>query len=139
MYETADGYIALAMGSLAGLGELLGLSDLQEWAQGRAPFEHRDVIKARLAAHLRTRTTKEWLAVLEPAGYWCSDVLTWDQLMATEAFQSLQMIQTVAQARGSFRTTRCPIRLDGQRLMCAQGAPSLGEHTASIDREFSLA
>jgi len=36
----------------------------------------------------------------------------------------------------SLRTTRCPIRIDGEILKNRRGAPGLGEHTEALLREF---
>jgi crotonobetainyl-CoA:carnitine CoA-transferase CaiB-like acyl-CoA transferase len=36
------------------------------------------------------------------------------------------------------RTTRCPIRIDGELLTSPVPAPSIGEHTAAIVKEFDL-
>jgi CoA:oxalate CoA-transferase len=137
IYETEDSYLALAMGSLAQLADLLEMPELRAWSDGKKAFEERDAIKALLAERLRERRTQAWLDILVPAGYWCAEVLTWDQLIATEAFQSLEIVQWVNQAGRPFRTTRCPIRIDGAKLVSDVGAPSLGSHTSSIDREFS--
>jgi CoA:oxalate CoA-transferase len=138
IYATADGYLALAMGSITQLGHLLDCESLLVWSDPRSLFDHRDEIKGVLAEHLLTRTTTEWLAILEPADVWCADVLTWRDLVQREAFHVLDMIQEVSTADGlSLRTTRCPIRIDGEILKSGRGAPRLGEHTEEILREFS--
>lgn len=138
IYATSDGYLALAMGSITQLGRLLDCESLLVWSDPRSLFDHRDEIKRVLAEHLRTRTTAEWLAVLEPADVWCADVLTWRDLMEHEGFRALDMVQEVFTADGlSLRTTRCPIRVDGEILRNKRGAPRLGEHTEAILREFS--
>ena len=36
----------------------------------------------------------------------------------------------------TFITTRCPIRINGERIFSAKGAPQLGEHTEQIKAEF---
>jgi CoA:oxalate CoA-transferase len=139
IYATADGFVALAMGSVTRLGELLECPALAEFPDPKTWFTERDRIKAVLAEHLRTRTTAAWLARLEPADYWCADVLTWPELMAHEAFQTLGMTQTVRRANGaSLVTTRCPIRIDGAVLTAPHGAPKVGEHSAAIAEEFEL-
>jgi CoA:oxalate CoA-transferase len=139
IYATDDGYLALAMGSVLRLGELLECPALLDFPDPRSWFSQRDAIKALLADHLRTRTTAEWLARLEPADYWAADVLTWTQLVASEAFQALGMTQRVTRSNGaSLETTRCPIRIDGQLLASPVGAPRVGEHTGAIVGEFDL-
>ncbi|MEN9933576.1 MAG: hypothetical protein RLZZ387_155 [Chloroflexota bacterium] len=139
IYATADGYLALAMGSVLRLAELLECPALRAFPDPKTWFTQRDEIKAVLAEHLRGRTTTEWLARLEPADYWCADVLTWPRLMAHDAFKALGMTQEVRRANGaSLTTTRCPIRVDGGLLTSPTGAPKIGEHTADIAAEFGL-
>src|SRR5215203_6195116 len=81
IYATADGFLALAMGSVTQLGELLGCAPLLAYADPQTWFSARDEIKGHLAQHLRTRATAEWLPILEAADYWCADVLTWPRLI----------------------------------------------------------
>jgi CoA:oxalate CoA-transferase len=139
IYSTADGYLALAMGSVTRLGELLHCPALRAYTDPRSLFDRRDEIKTILQEHLKTQATASWLSILEAADVWCSDVYTWPRLREQEGFKVLEMIQEVS--RGSevqLRTTRCPIRIDGERLRSRACAPRLGEHTAQICREFSL-
>jgi crotonobetainyl-CoA:carnitine CoA-transferase CaiB-like acyl-CoA transferase len=139
IYATKDGYLALAMGSVTRLGELLNCPRLLAYSDPRSLFDARDEIKRILVDHLKTDTTAHWLSILEPADVWCSDVYTWPRLMATEGFQALEMVQEITRAPGiTLRTTRCPIRIDGQRLRSAKGAPRLGHDTDKIAQEFSL-
>ena len=140
IYATADGYLALAMGSVTSLGELLGCPALAAYSDPKSWFARRDEIKRVLVEHLKTQTTTYWLAILEPADIWCSDVFTWDRLMQHQAFQKLDMIQEVISHNGSImRTTRCPIRIDGEIYKYESGAPRVGQHTAKIMEQFGLA
>jgi CoA:oxalate CoA-transferase len=137
IYATSDGYIAIAMGSVPNLGRLLGCAPLLAFEDRKSWFIERDTIKSALAVHLRGKDTAHWLAILEPADVWCADVLTWDRLLEHEGFRAIDMVQEVTRANGArFRTTRCPIRIDGQVLKSAQGAPRVGEHTSSLAAEF---
>jgi crotonobetainyl-CoA:carnitine CoA-transferase CaiB-like acyl-CoA transferase len=137
IYRTADGFIALAMGSVIQLGELLECPALAVYTDPQTWFTARDEIKSTLAAHLTSRPTRHWLSVLEPAGYWCADVLTWPQLMSLESFQALDIVQEVKCHGGAtLRTTRCPIRIDGQIFKCAKPAPAVGQDTKRILEEF---
>ncbi|HET7099942.1 MAG TPA: CaiB/BaiF CoA-transferase family protein [Terriglobia bacterium] len=139
IYATADGYLALAMGSVTRLGELLGCQALSAYADPKTWFTKRDEIKQILAAHLKTQTTEHWLRVLEPADIWCSDVFTWPKLMQHEAFKALDMLQSVSRSNGAcLLTTRCPIRVDGEVYKSGLGAPKVGQHTGQIVQEFGL-
>ena len=139
VYATADGYLALAMGSVPQLGELLDCPALLEYPEPASWFEQRDEIKAILAAHLIKRPTQAWLDVLEAADVWCSAVLDWDTLVGHPQFRQLDVIQTVERGSGTtYDTTVCPIRIDGQKLTSARGSARIGEHTDQIDRDFDL-
>jgi crotonobetainyl-CoA:carnitine CoA-transferase CaiB-like acyl-CoA transferase len=49
------------------------------------------------------------------------------------------MLQNVSRSNGAtLTTTRCPIRIDGQRLTSPKGAPQIGADTATIQRDFQL-
>ena len=139
IYATADGHLALAMGSVTKLGELLELPPLAQFTDASTWFTRRDEIKQLLVDHLKTRPTRAWLERLEPADYWCAEVLNWSRLWETEAFKQLDWVQEVTRDDGpTLRTTRCPIPIDGQRLTSPRGAPRVGQHTRQIQTEFSL-
>ncbi len=139
IYQTLDGYIALAMGSVPRLGQLLGCSALLEFTDAKRWFSERDEIKAILAEHLAAQSTGHWLSILEPADVWCADVLNWPRLLEHEGFKVLNMTQTVRRGNGAeLVTTRCPIRIDGAILTSPTGAPKIGEHNRLIGQEFEL-
>ncbi|HUZ47241.1 MAG TPA: CaiB/BaiF CoA-transferase family protein [Terriglobia bacterium] len=139
IYSTADGYLAIAMGSVTRLGELMGCEALVRYRDPNTWFTQRDEIKRILAQHLESQTTEHWLSILEPADVWCSDVFTWPKLLRHEGFKALDMLQSVRRANGAaLVTTRCPIRVDGEIYKSSLGAPRVGEHTEEIAREFGL-
>lgn len=137
IYQTKDGWLAVAMGSLQKLGELVGIPDLaRDSADAFADRDVRDHLRRRLAAVLVERTTSDWLDVLVPAGYWCAEVRDWPAMEASGAPDAMSLIvecrdkaEPDSPERG-FRTTRCPIRVDGEPLAEASVAPRLGEHHA---------
>jgi crotonobetainyl-CoA:carnitine CoA-transferase CaiB-like acyl-CoA transferase len=138
VYRTRDGDLALAMGRVPQLGELLGCAPLLAYRDPATWFTQRDPIKAILARHLETNTTAHWLSILEPADIWCAEVLDWKQLFQHDAFKVLGMLQTVKRGNGTaYRTTRCPIRIDGERLYSEKGSPDLGEDTDRIIQELA--
>jgi len=137
IYQTKNGFVALAMGSIPVLGKLLNCVALLQYQDVSLAFTKRDEIKEILARHLLTRDTEQWLAILEPADIWCADVLSWDKLMQHEGFKVLDMIQEVHMTDGfSYKTTRCPIRIDGEILTSAKGSPKLGQDNEMITEAF---
>lgn len=139
IYETQNGHMALAMGQIPFLGELLNCKPLTNYPEVNSWFEQRDEIKDIIANHLKTKNTEDWLAVLEPADIWCAKVMDWKTLFDTEAFKILNMIQEVSMGDGyKYKTTRCPIQINGEWLTSEIGSPKLGEHNLKIEQEFNL-
>jgi len=139
VYDTADGYLAVAMTHLPTLGQLLALPVLQGISDPAEGFRRRDEIKQIIAKRLKEHTTEHWLEILNAADIWCAEVLDWPKLCASEAFQQLAMVQTLRDGRGiEILTTRFPVRLDGGLLTSDRLAPRVGEHTESIQKEFAL-
>ena len=139
IYATSDGHLALAMGQVPRLGELLGCPALLAYTDPKSWFSHRDEIKATLRDHLPTQTTAHWLSILEPADIWCAEVMSWEKLRTTPGYNALDMEQEVLCPAGTpLKTLRCPIRIDGEIYKSAAGAPSIGQHNFQIKDEFSL-
>ncbi len=139
VYDTANGYLALAMTHLPTLGKLLDLPALQEISNPADGFRRRDEIKQIIARRLREQSSEHWLEILNAADIWCAEVLDWPELCASEAFRQLAMVQTLKDGKGiEILTTRLPIRLDGGLLTSEQLAPRVGQHTETIQQEFGL-
>ncbi|WP_259444742.1 CaiB/BaiF CoA transferase family protein [Neotabrizicola shimadae] len=140
VYPARDGYLAIAMTPIPRLADLMGIGTLAPYRDDPASwFRHRDEIKRRIAEVVATRTVDEWLAILEPADIWCARVLNWEEMLASEGFRVLDMLQTVTRADGvSIDTTRSPLRINGKRAAVGQAAPLVGADSAAIRAEFGL-
>ncbi len=137
IYKTKNGYLALAMGSIILLSDLLHCPGLKNYTNQDDWFNKRDEIKKILAVHLLDRTTESWLSILEPADIWCARVLDYYELIQEEVYKVLDMELKVKTVNGlEVTTTRCPIRVDGKLLLSGRGAPLIGEHNRQIDEEF---
>lgn len=139
IYATKDGFLALAMGSILRLAELLELPALGAYTNPDTWFTARDEIKALIREHLKTRPTEHWLGRLIPADYWCAEILNWRQLFTHSAFAELDWIMEIEREDGPImKTTRCPITIDGVHFKSRLGAPRVGQHTGKIAQEFNL-
>ncbi len=139
IYKTANGYIALAMTDILQLASLLNCDGLTQFADKSDWFDKRDVIKNILALHLATADAQHWLTILEKADIWCAPVMDYDGLMHEEGYKVLNMEITVSTSSGlQVTTTRCPIKVDGNVLVSATGAPQLGEHNNQVDQQFQI-
>ena len=136
IYKTADGHLALAMGSLVKLAKTLDFKALENVSPH---FLKRKKVYRLLQNFFIKKTTKEWLAILEPEDIWCSDVLDYKTLLNHIGFTNLEFNQKVELLNGEkVHTTRCPIQLNDEKLFSKKGAPRVGEHTEKIINEFNL-
>ncbi len=139
IYKTKEGYLSLAMGEIPKLGQLLACPELMEFTDRAEWFDRRDEIKEILTKHLQGRSADEWLSILEPADVWCAKVMDYQDLMTQVGYKVLNMELEVKTSNGlAVRTTRCPIRVDGQVSVSDRGAPLLGEHNQLINKQFGL-
>lgn len=142
-YPTADGYLALAMNPVNVLGELLGVVELAAMTDPQTWWSEQDEISRMLAERLAHESTQYWLDILDAADVWCAPLLTLDELIAHEGFSAIDMVQSVTRTGTSgdpvtLKTTRSPIRIDGQVLGAHRAAPHLGEHSEKVIRDFGL-
>ncbi|MBO2943547.1 CoA transferase [Paenibacillus sp. F411] len=139
VYETSDGYLALAMGSVLELGKLLHCDALAKYKDPASWFVHRDEIKLNLTEHLKSRPASAWEKDLEAGGYWCAEVQTTQDLLQHEGFRALQHLQQIeVEDQGLFVTPHCPIKIDSTHLNSRRGILRAGEDNAAIEEEFKL-
>jgi len=140
VYPAKDGFIAIAMTPISKLADLLELAELAPYRDDpKSWFTARDDIKAIIARRIATGTVDQWLSVLEPADIWCAKVLDWHELLASEGFQALDMLQMVEREDNvAILTTGSPLRINGARTKVSRAAPRIGEHSAAIRAEFGL-
>jgi len=139
IYQTSNGYLAIAMTPVPKLGELLDCRELLAYTEPACWFTMRDEIKSHLANYLSSNTTAYWLERLEPADIWCAPVLNYEALRGEEAYRVLDMEQQVSTSQGSLiTTTRCPIRINGKMFKSPVGAPALGEHNEILKEKYDL-
>lgn len=132
VYRTAKGFLAIAMTDLAVLAHALECEDLRKYSAKDA-FAARDEIKKIIAAHVGTRPAAFWLEKLQAQDIWAMEVYNWQQMTEQEGYQRLEMEQTIRTEAGtSIRTTRCPIRINGEKLFSSKPAPALGAHNTII-------
>ena len=139
VYKTKNGYISIAMGSVLTLGNVLGCSALNVFTDSNSWFTQRDEIMDILRAFLIEKNSEEWLSILEAEGIWCSNVFDYKTLLNHEAYKVLKMDQKLPLLSGEeVHTTRCPIRLNDERLFASRPAPRVGQHTEDLIKEFNL-
>ena len=135
IYRTADGFLAIAMTPLAKLFAALDCPELALFSQEEA-FSRRDEIKKVLSHLLSEKPTAFWLEQLQKNDIWAMPVLNWKELKEQEAYKVLRMEQALSVNGKEVITTRCPIRINGERLFSPKAAPVLGADTGTIKNEL---
>ncbi|WP_412775499.1 CaiB/BaiF CoA transferase family protein [Thalassospira lucentensis] len=124
VYQTTDGYIAIAMGKLEIVAEITGIgTDITKMDA----FKHRDEIKATLAARLKTSNSADWMEKFVANDIWAAPVMDWDGVVESGILQNLDMVQDIRRGDVEMKTTKLPLRIDGSRPASSKAAPELGE------------
>jgi len=138
-FRTSDGEIALGVGSerqWARLGPALGLAELATDARFAANgdrVEHRDELIPMLAGRFSTRSSAEWLAILDAAGIPAGPILD-----LPHAFSSPQAAALGARVAlrhpvlGPVDQVGIPFELAATPASIRLPPPMLGEHTDAI-------
>jgi crotonobetainyl-CoA:carnitine CoA-transferase CaiB-like acyl-CoA transferase len=133
IYRTADGHLALAMGSLAVLGELLEEPRLAEYDDPRRAYDERDEVYAIVQERLSERSTAEWLELLATKDVWCAPVQSFDQLVDDPQVAHNRLLTTVPHPNGGeLRVVGVPMRFSATPGSIRSGPPAVGEHTDEV-------
>jgi crotonobetainyl-CoA:carnitine CoA-transferase CaiB-like acyl-CoA transferase len=133
IYRTADGHLALAMGSLAVLGELLEEPRLAEYDDPRRAYDERDAVYAIVQERLATRTTTEWLDLLATKDIWCAPVQSFDELVDDPQVEHNDLLTTVQHPNGGdLRVVGVPMRFSRTPGSVRSGPPAVGQHTDEV-------
>ena len=135
IYATKDGHLALAMMDIGMLAAAIDCRALEAFS-GEDVFSGRDEIKDLLVKHIKQESTVYWLQRLQQKGLWAMEVFNWEKMMRHEAYKELQMEQVITSGNMQITTTRCPIRINGERLFSTKPAPRAGEHNKKIYNDF---
>ncbi|MEP3048224.1 MAG: CaiB/BaiF CoA-transferase family protein [Roseibium sp.] len=128
VYQTEDGYIAIAMNDLGDLFASLGVNHCLE---GLNPFDNRDEIAHLLAKQLARKSTSSWIEILAEADLWAAPVMDWNGFVDSGILQKLNMIGETRRGDQTFNSLLSPLRIDGARPAAESPAPYLSEKPVS--------
>ncbi|MDN3594851.1 CaiB/BaiF CoA transferase family protein [Zunongwangia endophytica] len=138
IYKTKDGYIALAMIPLQDLKEIIQSDLLNEYDQSMV-FSKRDEIKSILVDLIKENSSKFWIEKLLAKGLWATSLKNWKELKNSQSYEFLKLEQEIQiSINQSFKTNRCPIRINGEIMWGSVPAPDLGADNEVIKKEFNL-
>lgn len=137
IYKTADGYMAVAMASLAVLGDLLDLPEIKAYDTPALAYEHRDTIQPIIAQKIATDSTAHWLETLLAADVWCAPVQSFEDLIDDPQVIHNELIQTVYHPRaGEIRVVGVPVKFSKTPGAIRLAPPLVGEHTDAVLSEL---
>ena len=138
-FHTKDGDLILAIGNdnqFAKFCEAAGIPEVAKDPRfiGNVPrLENRDACTAALAPAIKSRTTAEWVALLEPAGVPCGPINRLDDVYADPQVQHRGMkIEVEHPLAGAIPLVANPIKYSRTPIRYDAPPPLLGEHTDEI-------
>jgi formyl-CoA transferase len=144
-FRSADGYLNVAgpsgrlwhrLCAVLGHGELT--SD-PRFSSAAKRSEHRDSLNAVLSQSLATKTTAEWVELLNEAGVPAGPVLRIDEVFADPGVEHLSMTEPVEHPElGELALIRNAVRMTGVPAALRRPAPGAGEQRTEILTELGL-
>jgi formyl-CoA transferase len=162
-FPTADGAMLLAIGNDGQFARFCAAAGRPEWAQdarfttNTRRVEHRATLVPLMSETTRTRTTAEWIALLEDKAVPCGPINTLASAFADSQVQARGLVQKqavapvnsagvapeniatgAAKGAAEIRTVASPMRLSAAPVQLRYAPPALGEHTTEVLRELGL-
>ena len=142
-YRTQDGHMNIAAsgdGMWQRLCEALGRPEMLARAdftgQGKRA-KNREALNAEIERATVTKTTAEWVEILNAAGVPCGPIYRMDQVFSDPQVQHLGAAVTVHHPRlGEFRIVNQAVKLTRTPASMACASPELGEHTEEVLKEI---
>ncbi|MEO6362234.1 MAG: CaiB/BaiF CoA-transferase family protein [Caldimonas sp.] len=138
VYRTRDGYINLAVSghkiwvrfcAAIGAPELTSHPD---YTTAALRSQHRDRLHADLEAHMQSRDTAEWVALLNDAGVPSGPIYSIDEAFADPQVQHLGIVAKLDDVAYLGQ----PVTLSRTPAQVVAHPPALGEHTHDVLREL---
>ncbi|MDO9143544.1 CaiB/BaiF CoA-transferase family protein [Rhodoferax sp.] len=151
-FETLDGSMLLAIGNDGQFARFCEAAGHAEWAadarfaSNTLRVKHREALIPVLQAVTRTRSTAQWIALLEDKAVPCGPINDMAQAFADaqvqarglKVTQAVTSSQPVSGAVASITTVASPLRLMATPPVLQRPPPALGEHTDEVLAELGL-
>lgn len=141
-FPTADGAMIIAVGNDAQFARLATAAGHPEWARdprfatNQARVAHRDAFIEAFTPVARSRSTADWIAMLEQAGVPCGPINDLAQVFADPQIQARGMRMTMPHAGGAeIALAANPVRLSATPTSYRLAPPLLGADTETVLQE----
>ena len=136
-YETADGYIAIAMNPIDKLARRVGIEGYEDRPESQI-MEGRDEVRADFLKGFLKKTTQEWLDILLAEDIWVAPVNDFAAVEADPQVHENEMIVEWEHPKaGRVRGVGIPVKFSDTPGEIRRHAPLLGEHTKEILSELA--
>ncbi len=138
-YTTSDGYInigASGEGMWVRLCNSIGRPELLERAEFKGNStraKNRIALNAEINDTLKTKTSDEWIGILNDGGVPCGPIYTIDQVFADPQVRHLGAAAPIKHPKlGDIRLINQPATLSRTPATLATATPEIGEHTTEV-------
>jgi formyl-CoA transferase len=144
VFKTADGYINIATTGqkiwerFCNALEATGLMQRPEYQSSASRSQNRKALNAEIDEFTATRTSADWVERFNKAGVPCGPIYSIDQVYADPQVEHLGMAQPVKLKDKTIRMAGQPMALSRTPSRLVARPPALGEHTASVLKEFGF-
>ncbi len=145
LFQTADGWIFIACGNDGFWRNLCRALDIEAFAEDPrfatqpARYQNREELLGILQDILLTRTTAEWLEVLEAHDVPAAPVRTIEALFDDPQVRHNGMVVELRHPKlGRIRQMGVPVKLSVTPGRVVRPAPMLGQHTEEVLREYGF-
>jgi formyl-CoA transferase/CoA:oxalate CoA-transferase len=138
-FSTKDGDIVIAVGNDPTWQKFCPAIGLRELASdprfttNKDRMEHYDAMRPPIDAVFRTRTSAEWIRILNDAGVANGEVRNIGQMLTDPQLEAREMIQTLMHPTvGATRVIGAPIKFSENAANVRTPPPVLGQHTDAV-------
>ena len=143
--RTADGYINIGAANdknwrlmLQAIGRE-ALAEDERFAENAGRMAHREALIASLEETFVTRSSADWLAILEAAGVPAGPILNVSEMHADPQAIARDMVPTLEHpVAGPVQTIGLPLKFADTPGAVARPAPLFGQHTGEVLLEFDF-
>lgn len=147
-FRSSDGNVLLAIGNDGQFARFCAAAGKPEWAQdsrfatNTARVQNRPALLALMEPLMRTRTTAEWIALLEDKAVPCGPINTIAQAFDDPQVQARGIRKALPRDAGDgiaqIATVASPMHLSATPVSYRNAPPALGQHTQQVLQELGL-
>ena len=139
-FQTADGYVIVAVGNDHQFAVLARTTGHPEWADdmrfktNRDRVSNRDILIPLIALAIRTRTTDEWLKALREVDVPVGPIYTMDRVFSEPQAiaRQMQIEMTHPAAPTPIQMVGCAVKMSESQVSYRQAPPMAGQHTDEV-------